>query len=145
MLNGRLSTHLDSVFTKRTVSTLPNTHTARIFMRVEISNWYLKTQLWFILTVSKNMQDWIHFLLSIPVMIIYATPDWVKTSFNHYSETLNSGHLRLLKNLSVIKRCPLLGGSKTKIVTFGTKHFACYSRHVRYMRCPLLGGFIVFF
>ena len=56
---------------------------------------------------------------------------------------LNSGHLRVLKNLSVIKRCPLLGGSLTKIVTFETKHFVCYSRHVRYLGCPLLGGFAV--
>ena len=146
VFNGRLSTHLDSVFTKKTVSTLPNTDTTRIFMRAEISNWYLKTQLGFILTVSKNVQDWIHFLLSIRVMIVHATPDWVETSLNHYySEALNSGHLRFLKNLSVIKRCPLLGGSKTKIVTFGTKHFACYSRHALYLRCLLLGGFTVFF
>ena len=57
---------------------------------------------------------------------------------------LNSGHLRVLKNLSVIKRCALLGGSVTKIVTFRTKHFVRYSRHVRYLRCPLLGGFTVF-
>ena len=56
---------------------------------------------------------------------------------------LNRGHLRVLKNLSVIKRCPLLGGSLTKIVTFGTKHFVRYSRHVRYLGCPLLGGFTV--
>ena len=56
---------------------------------------------------------------------------------------LNSGHLRVLKNLSVIKRFPLLGGSLTKIVTFGTKHFVRYSRHVRYLRCPLLGDFTV--
>ena len=32
---------------------------------------------------------------------------------------LNSGQLRVLKNLSVIKRCPLLGGNLIKIVTFG--------------------------
>ena len=56
---------------------------------------------------------------------------------------LNSGHLRILKNLSVIERCPLLGGNLKKIVAFGTKHFARYSRHVRYLRCPLLGGFTV--
>ena len=56
---------------------------------------------------------------------------------------LNSGHLRVLKNLSVIKRCPLLGGSLTEIVTFGTKHFVRYSRHVRYLGCPLLRGFTV--
>ena len=35
---------------------------------------------------------------------------------------LNSGHLVALKNLSVIKRCPLLRGSLTKMVTFGTEH-----------------------
>ena len=45
--------------------------------------------------------------------------------------------------MPVIKRCPLLGGSLTKIVTFGTKHFFRYSRHVRYLGCPLLGGFTV--
>ena len=46
---------------------------------------------------------------------------------------LNSGHLRVLKNLPVITRCPLLGGSLTKIFTLGTKHFVRYSRHVRYL------------
>ena len=54
---------------------------------------------------------------------------------------LNSGHLRVLKNLSVIKRCPLLASSLTKIVIYRTKHFVCYSRHVRYLGCPLLRGF----
>ena len=98
MFNGRLSTHLDSVFTKKIVSTLLNTHTARIFMRVEISNWYLKMQLGFILTVIRNVQDWVHFLISIPVMIIDATP-------HYYSEPLNRGHLRVLK-----KFCSLLRG-----------------------------------
>ena len=39
---------------------------------------------------------------------------------------LNSRHLRVLKNLSVIKTCPLLGGSLTKIATFGTKNFVRY-------------------
>ena len=58
-----------------------------------------------------------------------------------YSETLNSGHLRVLQNLSVIERCPLLGGNLRKIVIFRTKRFAHYSRHVRYLRCPLLGVF----
>ena len=50
---------------------------------------------------------------------------------------LNSGHLLVLKNLSVIKRCLLLGGSLTKIVTFGTKHFVRCSRHVRYREVSL--------
>ena len=49
-----------------------------------------------------------------------------------------------LKKLSVIMRCPLLGGSLTKIATYGTKHFVRYSRHVRYFGCPLLGGFTVY-
>ena len=57
---------------------------------------------------------------------------------------LNSGHLRLLKSLPVIKRCPLLGGSLTNIVIFGTIHFVRYLRHVRYSRCPLLTYFPVF-
>ena len=39
---------------------------------------------------------------------------------------LNSRHLRVLKNLSVIRRYPLLGGSLTKFVPFETKHFVCY-------------------
>ena len=55
---------------------------------------------------------------------------------------LNSGHLQVFKNLSVLKGCPLLGGSLTKIsVTFGTKHFVRYSRHGRYLGCLPLGGF----
>ena len=53
---------------------------------------------------------------------------------------LNSGHLRVLKNLSVIERCSVLGGSSTKILS---KHFVHYSRNVRYLGCPLLGGFTV--
>ena len=59
----------------------------------------------------------------------------------HPVKPLNSGNLQVLKNLSFIKRCPLLGGSLKKIVTFRTKHFVRYSRHVRYMGCTLLGGF----
>ena len=55
----------------------------------------------------------------------------------------NIGHLRVFKNVSVIKRCPLLGGSLTNIVTFGTKHFVRYSRHVHYLGYPLLVGFTV--
>ena len=58
--------------------------------------------------------------------------------------TLNGGNLRILKILSFIKRCLLLGCSLTKSVTFGTKHFVHYSRHVRYLECPLFGGFTVF-
>ena len=56
---------------------------------------------------------------------------------------LNSGHLGVLKNLSVIERCPLLGGNLKKTVTFGTDCFVRYSRHVRYLGCLLLGSFTV--
>ena len=56
---------------------------------------------------------------------------------------LNNGHLRLLQNLSVIKRSPLLGGNLKKIVTFGTKRFVRYSWHVCYLGYPLLEGFTV--
>ena len=45
----------------------------------------------------------------------------------------NSGHLRVLKNLFVIERSPLLGGNLKKIGKFRTKHFARYSWHVRYL------------
>ena len=38
VLTGRLSTPLDSVFTRNSVSSLPNTLAARIFVRVEIGN-----------------------------------------------------------------------------------------------------------
>ena len=56
---------------------------------------------------------------------------------------LNRGHLQVLKNLPVIERWPLLGGNFKKIVTFGTKRFVRYSWYVRYLGCPLLGGFTV--
>ena len=55
---------------------------------------------------------------------------------------LNSGHLRVYKNLSVIERYPLLGGNLKKIVAFG-KRFVRYLWHVPYLGCPLLGGFTV--
>ena len=38
---------------------------------------------------------------------------------------LNSGHLCIVKNVSVIERRPLLGGNLNNILTFGTKHFVC--------------------
>ena len=57
---------------------------------------------------------------------------------------LNSGHLRVLKNLSVIERCRLLEGNFKKIVTFWTKCFDCYSWLARFLGCSLLGGFTVY-
>ena len=56
-------------------------------------------------------------------------------------KSLNSGHLRVLKSLSVIERYPLLGYTLKKIVTFGTKYFVRYSWHVCYLGYWLLGGF----
>ena len=56
---------------------------------------------------------------------------------------LNSGHLWILKKLSVIAKCPLLGGTLKKIFINGTKRFVRYSWHVCYLGCPLLGGFAV--
>ena len=38
-----------------------------------------------------------------------------------------------------------MGGKLTKIVTFGTTNFVRYSRHVRYLGCPLGGKFLYFF
>ena len=58
---------------------------------------------------------------------------------------LNSGHLWVFKNVSVIKRCPLMGDKLTKIVKFGTTNFVRYSGHVRYLGCPLGGKFLFFF
>ena len=58
---------------------------------------------------------------------------------------LNSGHLWIFKNVSVIKRCPLMGDKLTKIVKFGTTNFVRYSGHVRYLGCPLGGKFLFFF
>ena len=56
---------------------------------------------------------------------------------------LNSGHLRVLKNLSVIERFSLLGGSLRKIIVFGTHCIVRCSWHVHYLGCPLLGVFTV--
>ena len=43
-----------------------------------------------------------------------------------YCEVSDSGQLRVIKNLSVIERCPLLGDNLKKIVTFETKCFVRY-------------------
>ena len=56
---------------------------------------------------------------------------------------LNTGHLRVLKNLSIIETCPLLGGNLKKLFTIGTIRFVRYLWHVRYIECPLLGGFTI--
>ena len=76
------------------------------------------------------------------------TKEYAFTRSIHIDNTvkpLNSGHLRVLKNLSVVERCPLLEGNLIKIATFGTKYFVCYSWHAGYLVCPLLGIFTVYY
>ena len=58
-------------------------------------------------------------------------------SYYNIVKPLKSGHLPVFKNLSVIEKCPLLGGNLKKIVTFRTKCF------VPYLGCPLVGGFTI--
>ena len=77
--------------------------------------------------------------------IISLNNGYDQVKFGDTVKPLNSGHLRVLKSLSVIKKCPLLGGSLTKIVKFETKHFVRYSRQERYLGRLLLGGFTVVF
>ena len=57
--------------------------------------------------------------------------------FKNPVKPLNSGHLWVIKNLSVIERCPLLGGNLKKIVAFGTQHFVRCSWYIRYLGCLL--------
>ena len=70
---------------------------------------------------------------------------WKIVPINYFlpiaAKPLNSRNLRTLKNLSVIKSCPLLKGSLTKIVTFRTKHFVRYSRHVPLFGMSAIGRF----
>ena len=76
------------------------------------------------------------------------TKEYAFTRCIHIDNTvkpLNSGHLRVLINLSFIERCPLLESNLIKIATFGTKCFVCYSWHAGYLRCPLLGVFTVYY
>ena len=71
------------------------------------------------------------------------SPDSFTSKNDNSVKPLNRGHLRVLKKLPGIERCPLLGGNFKKIVTFGTKLFVRYSWHVRFLGCPLLGNFTV--
>ena len=70
---------------------------------------------------------------------------WKIVPINYFlpiaAKPLNSRNLRILKNLSVIKSCPLLKGSLTKIVTFRTKHFVRYARHVPLFGMSAIGRF----
>ena len=59
-----------------------------------------------------------------------------------YSETSQWRTLTGLKKLSVIERCPLLGGNLKKIVTFEIQRFVRYLWHVRYWEVLLYYLFI---
>ena len=88
--------------------------------------------------IASKLQS--HIPESITVSLMFLTV----CSYYNIVKPLKSGHLPVFKNLSVIEKCPLLGGNLKKIVTFGTKCFVRYSWHVGYLECPLLGGFTVF-
>ena len=78
------------------------------------------------------------------------------TKLSFYTvKPLNTRHLWALKNVSVIKRCPRLGGSLTMIVTFGTKYFVhipgmaaiwdivigrfhCSNKYLNCISCPMV-------
>ena len=96
-------------------------------------------------SVSSDIDDTILFKIwaVINELNVWRFPS--RVSFNNLKKLLldsivkplNRAHLQVLKNLSVIERCPLLGVGLTKIVAFGTKHFVRYSRHVRYWEVSL--------
>ena len=96
---------------------------------VIISTW-TRLSMWIELSTMANRRRFVHWVVSWAVLLYTMKP-------------LNSGHLRFLKNLSVIERCPLLGGNMKKIVIFVVKCFVRYSWYVCYLRCPLLRGFTV--
>ena len=70
-------------------------------------------------------------MMTINILIILVIINTVKP--------LNSRHLRVLKIMSVIERCLLLGGNFKKIVTVGTKCFQGMSAiwDVRYWEVSL--------
>ena len=116
---------------------------------------------WFYLLYRFNQWSQISGSVKSQILLVMVStranaPDWSKSLIMPYLQSnvsqeqfiipvkpLNSGHLMVSKNLSVIEKCPLLGGNLRKIVTFGTKFFVRYSRHVRSLGCTLLGGFTV--
>ena len=91
-----------------------------------------------------NYSDTVHLIASQNTSCDLITKTRGNTANIFTVKPLNTGHLRVLKYLSVIKRCPLLGGNFKKIVTFETESFVCYSWHAPFLRCLLLIGFTVF-
>ena len=105
---------------------------------------------YFDFTYNKFLKDVPTCLLNIdfffnilrPTLLIYWI--FIIQIFIHITvKLLNSEYLRVLKKLSVIERFLLLEGNFKKIVTFGALCFVRFSWHVRYLGCPLLGGFAV--
>ena len=69
----------------------------------------------------------IHVSLIIFLTHHFDTINLLKSDKIHYTvKPLNSGHVQVLKSLSIIERCPLLGGNFEKTLTFRTKCFAHY-------------------
>ena len=82
-----------------------------------------------ICVLSQCLIYWIHFqnihsftyqktLLHTLLLVVFRIVETLQFILNNTVKLLNSGHLRVLKNLSVIEGCPLLGGNFKKIVTF---------------------------
>ena len=70
-----------------------------------------------------NYSDTVHLIASQNTSCDLITKTRGNTANIFTVKPLNTGHLRVLKYLSVIKRCPLLGGNFKKIFTFGSKCF----------------------
>ena len=99
----------------------------------------MKSQILLVMVSTRaNAPDW-----SKTLIMLYLQSNVLQEQFIITVKPLNSRHLMVSKNLSVIEKCPLLGGNLRKIVTFETKFFVRYLRHVRYLGCTLLGGFTV--
>ena len=77
------------------------------------------------------------------ILFLFPSKEYLQLFVDYTLKPLNSGHLRVLKSLSVIERCPLLGENLTKIVIFGVKRLVHYPMYVSYLGYPLLGGFTV--
>ena len=77
------------------------------------------------------------------IFFLFSSKEHLQLFVDYTLKPLNIGHLRLLKNMSIIERCPLLGGNLTKIFTVGAKRFVHYPMYTSYLGCALLGGFTV--
>ena len=56
-------------------------------------------------------------------------------------KVLDNGHPRVLKNLSIVEWCPLLGGNLKKIVKLGTKTYCLLLKTCPLFRMSAIGSF----